>query len=709
MRPQLPLRLLFVATLCLGLRPIGVPAALVPDLASRIEGAVSRGELDRATADLYWLYALRAPEKLPAAYRCGNDAEGRKAGARAGGGAAFLPRCGTPAVRSVVSRLARMPVARRAEARELLFGRRAPRENDARRTAAQSSVTGWVESAHFSIIWDPDTVTNADGSPVGAENVDADGVPDVVRQWASALEASYTGVTEILGTALGAEKTTVYIERLGAGFYGFATVDFTTDSDGNPVALLPPYLALNTDLSFVPPNEDPDGRIAGAMKVTAAHEFFHAIQFLDYGAPRLYSPDFADDWWMEASSTWMEDEVFDEVNDYLQFFQGSGDDREPDTGGGSGTGGWADSVEAGLLFQDALSVAPSRVYGGVIFPKYLSEHVAGRASMGEVWDLIRSGGSGYWALNALDDFAHDFAQAPEPGFSGVGELYLGFAGANASLETQYEEGAKGYGSVPVRSPDLTPVGRLSVDANLPSALGSTYRDVSVGTSPVTVTVTEPGSSQAGADWGSTLALKDPQGAWLVLAPDAASVSLGALSDTASAVSVTSFLPQIPFPDWVDEAPRSFDLVADSPTIDPGAPGTPEGLSATAVPGGMDVSWSQPLEAVAGHVVRVTGTTDAGAPFSQSRSVPGPVLAVEVREVPAGIYDVEVRAYDGVGRPSAEGAAQTAIAVPAAETTPVPPVDLTLKRRPLSSQEIADRSDGGKGIGGFPCFIQALGL
>ncbi|MCP4580655.1 MAG: hypothetical protein GY839_03500 [candidate division Zixibacteria bacterium] len=55
----------------------------------------------------------------------------------------------------------------------------------------------------------------------------------------------------------------------------------------------------------------------GAAKVTAAHEFFHAIHFsLDRNEG--YFPTAADRyWWQEASSVWMEDVIFDEINDYL--------------------------------------------------------------------------------------------------------------------------------------------------------------------------------------------------------------------------------------------------------------------------------------------------------------------------------------------------------------------------------------------------------
>ncbi|MGB2697523.1 MAG: DUF6055 domain-containing protein, partial [Candidatus Zixiibacteriota bacterium] len=56
-----------------------------------------------------------------------------------------------------------------------------------------------------------------------------------------------------------------------------------------------------------------------AMKVTAAHEFFHGIQ-MGYDADEFegggsdYKP-----YWMEITAVWMEDMVYDEVNDYLGY------------------------------------------------------------------------------------------------------------------------------------------------------------------------------------------------------------------------------------------------------------------------------------------------------------------------------------------------------------------------------------------------------
>ena len=49
------------------------------------------------------------------------------------------------------------------------------------------------------------------------------------------------------------------------------------------------------------------------LQVTAAHEYFHAVQF---------GYDVAEDGWvMEATATWAEDELYDGVNDNVQYLR----------------------------------------------------------------------------------------------------------------------------------------------------------------------------------------------------------------------------------------------------------------------------------------------------------------------------------------------------------------------------------------------------
>jgi len=65
------------------------------------------------------------------------------------------------------------------------------------------------------------------------------------------------------------------------------------------------YIAVDNDYNGFPTPQ------LGAMQVTAAHEFFHAIQFVYDCTEEI--------WWMETTATYMEDEVYPEVNDNYQY------------------------------------------------------------------------------------------------------------------------------------------------------------------------------------------------------------------------------------------------------------------------------------------------------------------------------------------------------------------------------------------------------
>jgi hypothetical protein len=93
------------------------------------------------------------------------------------------------------------------------------------------------------------------------------------------------------------------------------------------------------------------------LKVTLAHEFFHAVQFgYDVGEDR---------WLMEGTATWMEDEVYNRINDNRQYLTTS-QLRYP----------WVPlDRTAGCCFQ----------YGSWIWFRFLSETI-GPAVIREIWD-----------------------------------------------------------------------------------------------------------------------------------------------------------------------------------------------------------------------------------------------------------------------------------------------------------------------------------
>ncbi len=433
------------------------------------------GQAPRARAELYRLFAVRAPERLPPHLRA------RRADQ------ALPIRCGTPVVRAVAARLSAMPADVRYEAEALLH----PAPRTAARTldpaggagkAAAPALRNWITTENFTVEWGPD-LTNEDGtSPprddgplwAGDPAVGGNGIPDVAERWAAYFETSYRKIVEEYGythPAVDANRIPVYIANSDPGTVlenlGGSTYALTQPGENVP------YIVVNNDLSFVPPNgEGGSGlvKIQGAMKITAAHELFHVFHFLY--EPDAWIPE-EDDWWFEASATWMEDEVFDSVNDYVQYLA---------------AGAWPAFVDQGLPVRSTDPHYTVRAYGAVIFAKYLSEHVGGRAAVFDVWQRIR--GDGLRILPALDAFA------ASTGLQGLPGLFLGFAGAVAVMD--FEEGAS-YGKVPASSG----VDGLSFFGL--GYLGVRYRSEDVVAGETTLSYQTPTDS----GWGIVTAYKDP--------------------------------------------------------------------------------------------------------------------------------------------------------------------------------------------------------
>lgn len=121
------------------------------------------------------------------------------------------------------------------------------------------------------------------------------------------------------------------------------------------------------------------------LRVLAAHEFFHAVQF----AYRAFSSD-TTAWWFESCATWAEDQVFDDVNDL-----------------------YYDLEDYLVRPHRSLYLTPGQfIYGSWLLPEYLSETYGVEA--------IKS----CWEFFASFDFAVDaiYYSLSEQGFS-LNEAY----------------------------------------------------------------------------------------------------------------------------------------------------------------------------------------------------------------------------------------------------------------------------------------------
>jgi hypothetical protein len=111
------------------------------------------------------------------------------------------------------------------------------------------------------------------------------------------------------GTKGGDGRIDIYLDSLEPGLYGYCTTDQKKlDKPGHYDVWA--YCVLDNDYAGFPAHTPLQN-----LQVTAAHEYFHATQF---------AYDIADDgWFLEATATWAEDELYDDVNDNVQYLRDS--------------------------------------------------------------------------------------------------------------------------------------------------------------------------------------------------------------------------------------------------------------------------------------------------------------------------------------------------------------------------------------------------
>jgi len=116
------------------------------------------------------------------------------------------------------------------------------------------------------------------------------------------------------GDAGGGPEHDIYITNLGD--YGYTTPDsaLLIKPDGQDGGTWTSFTTIDNAFQFVDPEYN---RGLPALRVTLAHELHHSIQIGNYG---YWSSDI---FFYEITSVWMEDVVFPQVKDYLQYTSSS--------------------------------------------------------------------------------------------------------------------------------------------------------------------------------------------------------------------------------------------------------------------------------------------------------------------------------------------------------------------------------------------------
>lgn len=181
----------------------------------------------------------------------------------------------------------------------------------------------WISQADADI-YGPEIYTGTNGGIDISRWVSRESWADTVLRTMVDVSRTYTSAgyrtPRADGRLGGTKQTDIYLTDPGAnGQYGYCTVDGTVDAGGR---FRPTFRPSNSHSSDLPAFcvLDNDYRVGqfgtrnkaiDSLRVTAAHEYFHAIQFAyDY---------LEDRWFMESTATWAEEQLYDHVNDNLQY------------------------------------------------------------------------------------------------------------------------------------------------------------------------------------------------------------------------------------------------------------------------------------------------------------------------------------------------------------------------------------------------------
>jgi hypothetical protein len=291
-----------------------------------IEEDYATGSIDKENVNRYRSYAVLAPEKLPQKYRS----------------TVF----GKDATESMIRQALDWDGLSKSTQQEILE----------LRANGFANLKNTFETAHFVLHYS--TVSSSDAVPAVDANRNA--IPDYVEVAAESWERIWErevvqlGYLPPKGVSAG-NKFHVYYDKLS--YYGYCmptNVELLRVSPV-PYGTASAFIVINNDFAGFPPNdEDRTGTEtirSGALKVTQAHEFMHALQF----AINVYGSG----WLMESHATWAEDAVYDGIND------------------------WHWYINPFLATPD-LPIFSRYLYGAAYFQNYLSERL-GIDVMRQIW------------------------------------------------------------------------------------------------------------------------------------------------------------------------------------------------------------------------------------------------------------------------------------------------------------------------------------
>jgi hypothetical protein len=329
-----------------------------PSSLDLIEDDYASGLLDKENTNRYREYAVSAPAKLPQKYRTterGKDA--------------------TYSMVQMAKDWSSLSASTRKEIRDL-------------RANGFGNLKETRETTHFVLHY-----TTQGAWAVPTVDADRNGYPDFIDAAAKSWEDVYAREVGQLGyaapklttTADGTVTNKFHVYFKDMAYYGYTVPENVsyTPINGFPSGTASAWIVVENDFAGFPPNdEDVTGTETvrtGALKVTQAHEFMHALQF----NINVYQSG----WLMESHATWAEDAVYDGINDWHWYINR-------------------------FFVSPSLPVFNRYVYGSAFFQNWLSENYGVDAPR-RVWQAAKA----MSAADAIESVAFGGSWSPMATFA----------------------------------------------------------------------------------------------------------------------------------------------------------------------------------------------------------------------------------------------------------------------------------------------------
>jgi hypothetical protein len=274
-------------------------------------------------------------------------------------------------------------------------------------------------TGYFRIHYDTTGIHAPDMTDTGGN-----GVPDYIDSVASVFEFVYRYHTENLGFdspyRYGSEtdrageviRYNLYVRDLRfSGIYGMTVPYGSRINDASdPAPRYDTYILIDKSYSGYP-SEGIDG-----LRVTAAHEFHHAIQLGAYGDWRQMNQRGPALFFYEITSTWLEDVLYPEVNDYYYYLPALFS---------------RDLYLYPFYYSSGLQMYARGIWGHMMERRY------DRAIMRRIWELMRR----LHPLDAIDEALRERGSTLEQELT-VFNTWKFYTGSRAKPDRYFIDGAE---------------------------------------------------------------------------------------------------------------------------------------------------------------------------------------------------------------------------------------------------------------------------